>query len=68
MKGELHPVYSQNPYNSSLMPVRFWEAPKETRGQFLPLVPFGTPNMLAGKQVDKVATILVDFFLIFFIW
>jgi hypothetical protein len=27
--GELQPVLSQNPYNSSSMPVRFWEVPKK---------------------------------------
>jgi hypothetical protein len=32
--GELQPVHSPNPYNSSSMPVRFWEVPKKTRGRF----------------------------------
>jgi hypothetical protein len=27
--GELQPVLSPNPYNSSSMPVRFWEVPKK---------------------------------------
>jgi hypothetical protein len=29
IKEELQPRSSQNPYNSSSMPVRFWEVPKE---------------------------------------
>ena len=48
--GELQPVHSLNPYNSSSMPVRFWEVPKKNKRSIL------TSCAVRYPERTKVAT------------
>jgi len=53
--GELQPVHSQNPYNSSSMPVRFWEVPKKNKRSIL------TSCAVWYPERTKVATSIIFF-------
>ena len=50
--GELQPVHSSNPYNSSLMPVRFWEVSKRRRS----IMTSCAYNTIIGNFIGSDAT------------